>query len=213
MVRVKICGITSLRDALDAVACGADALGFVFYERSPRRIAPEEAAAIIAALPPLVSKVGVFVDSGLAEITDIVSFCKLDLVQLHGEESPELCEALFPRVIKAFRVAGSGGLADIGKYRASAYLLDTYVPDAVGGTGQTFDWEGARAISAAYRVILAGGLTPGNVQQAIQVVNPYGVDVSTGVEASPGRKDIALMRAFISAAKGARYGVYRMPIS
>lgn len=199
MVRVKICGITSIEDALAAVDSGADALGFVFYDRSPRKVAPEAAAEIVAALPPFVTKVGVFVDSPLEMIDEIVSFCKLDSVQLHGQESPEFCRALFPRVVKAFRVNGYGTVDEVGKYRAAAYLLDAYHPAIVGGTGETFDWEIARTIGATRRVILAGGLNAANVRQAIATVKPYGVDVSTGVESSPGKKDAELVRAFIKA--------------
>lgn len=202
MIRVKICGITNLRDALLAVDSGADALGFVFYEESPRRVTPEATAAIVAELPPFVSKVGVFVNSPLETVERIMSYCRLDLAQLHGAETPAFCRALFPKVIKAFRVSGRQGLGEVADYSASAYLLDAYDPEAVGGTGKTFDWELARTVSAAHRVILAGGLTPANVGQAVALVKPYGVDVSTGVESSPGKKDAGLLRAFIRAARG-----------
>lgn len=225
MVRVKVCGITSLADALLAADNGADALGFVFFRKSPRKVTPEAVAEIVRELPPFVSKVGVFVDSPLETVVQIMSFCKLDLAQLHGCESPEYCEAFYPRVIKAFRVGwhrtpalpinrdpvcgtiltgpeNVSGLARVADYRAAAYLLDAYSPRAAGGTGETFDWEIARVISPKHRVILAGGLTPANVRQAIDVVKPYGVDVSTGVEGSPGKKDAGLVRAFIRAAKG-----------
>lgn len=206
MVRVKICGITSAGDAFLAVDSGADALGFVFYEKSPRNIDPEAAARIAAALPPFVSKVGVFVDCPLDVVRQIVSFCNLDLAQLHGLESPEFCRALFPRAIKAFRIQGHKTLEIIEEYRTSAYLLDAYNPGVVGGTGETFDWEIARTVSAARRIILAGGLTPSNVSRAVALVKPYGVDVSTGVESSPGKKDAELVQAFIRMAKGVKTG-------
>ncbi len=206
MTRVKVCGITSIEDALLAVDCGADALGFVFYDKSSRKIVPEAAAAIVSELPPFVSKVGVFVDSPLEMVKQITSFCNLDLAQLHGEESPEFCRELFPRVIKSFRVNGRETLDRIARYRVPTYLLDAYDPRTVGGTGKTFDWELAREVSERRPVILAGGLTPANVGQAIAVVKPYGVDVSTGVESSPGKKDADLVKAFIRAAKGGVFG-------
>ncbi|MDA8189667.1 MAG: phosphoribosylanthranilate isomerase [Dehalococcoidales bacterium] len=202
MIKVKICGITSLDDALVAVDAGADALGFVFYASSSRTIAPEVAADIVANLPPFVSKVGVFVDSDLETVRQIESFCHLDMVQLHGDESPGFCAALFPKVIKAFGMRGRSTLDALASYRVPAYLLDAYSPEMVGGTGKAFDWELAREATGLGRVILAGGLTPLNVRQAIESVGPYGVDVSTGVESSPGKKDAALVHAFVRAVKG-----------
>ena len=204
MVRVKVCGITSAEDGLMAIDAGADALGFVFYAKSSRYIAPETAAEIVQQLPPLVTRVGVFVDSGLEEVREIMSLCGLDVAQLHGEESVEYCRALFPRVIKAFRIRGPATVERLAEYRAAAYLLDAYSPALVGGTGETFDWDLAREARRHGPVILAGGLTPENVRQAIGVVRPYGVDVSTGVESAPGKKDAGLVRAFIKAAKRAR---------
>lgn len=201
-VKVKICGITSLVDALAAVEAGADALGFVFFDQSPRQILPEVAARIVEELPPFVSKVGVFVDSPFDVVRRVISRCHLDLAQLHGRESPGFCQALSPRVVKAFRVQGRTAVDRIRDYSVAAYLLDAYNPSLVGGTGETFDWQIAGEVSATRRVILAGGLTVTNVPTAISVVKPYGVDVSTGVEIGPGRKDVELMRAFIQAAKG-----------
>lgn len=206
MVRVKICGITNPEDAHFAADSGADALGFVFFEKSPRNISPEAAAHIVAELPPFVTKVGVFVDSSLEMVEQVMSFCKLDLAQLHGEESPDLCQALYPRAVKAFRVDGHRTLDHIASYRAAAYLLDTYSTTAVGGTGKSFDWEVARELGKSFRVILAGGLSPANVNRAITLVQPYGVDVSTGVESWPGKKDPALVRAFMQEAKGVMRG-------
>lgn len=205
MVRVKICGITNLEDALVAVASDADALGFVFYDRSPRNIAPEAAAAIIADLPPFVSRVGVFVDSPPDVVRQVMDFCRLDFAQLHGDESPEFCHALSPRAIKSFRVGGCQSLDRIADYQVAAFLLDAYCPDAVGGTGKTFDWEVASRVAATRRTILAGGLTPANVREAIAIVRPYGVDVSTGVESGPGKKDAGLVKNFVRAAKETGY--------
>ena len=197
MIKVKICGITNLEDALAAVECGADALGFVFAA-SPRQVTPEQVTRIVAQLPPFVVKVGVFRDNELEAVRDTVSSCGLDLAQLHGSEPPEYCEALYPRVIKAFQVRDSSFLAEMSRYRASACLLDGSSP----GSGQRFDWELARQAALRRRVILAGGLTPENVGQAVTLVQPYGVDVASGVEASPGRKDHNKLDAFVRAAKG-----------
>ncbi|MBI4319431.1 MAG: phosphoribosylanthranilate isomerase [Chloroflexi bacterium] len=200
MVRVKVCGITRVEDGLAAIDAGADALGFVFA-KSPRRLAPESAAEIIAKLPPLVTKVGVFVDSELDEVRSIMSLCSLDIAQLHGNESPEFCQALFPRAIKAFRIRGPSSLEKMEGYNLRAYLLDAFNPAIVGGTGETFDWELAKEARRYGMVILAGGLTPANVRRAVEAVDPFGVDVSTGVESAPGKKDPQLVRAFIKAAK------------
>lgn len=197
MVKVKICGLTNLEDALAAAECGADALGFIFAP-SPRQVTPEQVARIVAGLPPFVVKVGVFKDTELKTIQDTMSYCGLDLAQLHGSEPPEYCEALYPRTIKAFRAVDSSFLVEMARYRASAYLLDGPRP----GSGQPPDWELARRAALQKRIILAGGLTPESVAQAISLVRPYGVDVSSGVESSPGRKDHKKLAAFIRAAKG-----------
>jgi phosphoribosylanthranilate isomerase len=200
MVRVKICGITNLEDALAAVESGADAVGFVFAP-SPRQITPEKAGEIAAQLPPFVCRVGVFVDSSLEQVQAAMLVAGLNMAQLHGSESPEYCQALFPRVIKSFRVKDESVLHEIPQYKASAYLLDSYDVALKGGTGQPFDWSIAKSASRLGHVILSGGLNPDNVRQAIEQVEPYAVDVSSGVESSSGKKDHAKLKAFIEAAK------------
>jgi phosphoribosylanthranilate isomerase len=199
MVRVKICGITNLEDALMAVEAGADALGFVFFRGSPRFISPEQAAAIIRRLPPFVQMVGLFVNEDLATVNKVVGQSGLDLVQLHGEESPDYCTGVKRRIIKAFRVKDASTLDDMTNYHVAACLLDAWSPAAHGGTGTTFNWDIAARAAASHRIILAGGLTPDNVAEAIATVNPYAVDVSSGVESAPGKKDATLIRAFIGA--------------
>lgn len=201
MVKVKICGITNVDDALHAVACGADALGFVFYEKSPRCVTPESAQQIIAALPPFVTTVGLFVNETPARIREIADDCGLDVIQLHGDERPQDCNFAPRRVIKALRVKTASSLAGHEEYQVSALLLDTWVAGAYGGTGETFNWELAASIAHQRPVILAGGLTQENVALAIEAVRPYAVDVSSGVEAAPGQKDPQKVAAFIHAAK------------
>lgn len=205
MVKVKICGITTLDDALMAVEAGADALGFVFYDKSPRFINPVRAAGIISRLPPFIQTIGLFVNEDTEQVNWTADFCGLDLVQLHGDESPEDCLEVKRRVIKAFRIQKIVSISPLEKYQdyqVSGYLLDAWSPDAYGGTGRTFNWELAAAAKQFGPVILAGGLTPENVAEAIRVVNPYGVDVSSGVESAPGRKDLEKVREFIRVAKG-----------
>ena len=203
MIRIKICGLTHVDDALQACACGADALGLVFYEKSPRCVTREQARAIVAALPPFVTTVGLFVNESPETIREIVDFCGLDVIQLHGDEGPEAC--LFPphRVLKALRVRGEESMAGVEHFSVSALLLDAWHPDSYGGTGQLGDWKLAARLAAERPVILAGGLNPENVAEAIRQVRPYGVDVSSGVESSPGRKDPALVAAFIRNARAA----------
>ena len=236
MTRVKICGITNLEDALFAAEAGADALGFVFYAKSPRYIAPDRAREIILRLPPFVAKVGVFVnavgrmvgwsDGRVVEwseegrpdhltkdhlttrpiwgaVGEIMAHCHLDYAQLHGDETPKQVAALAPRAIKAVRVRSAADVERLSDYRAVAYLLDAYHPTKPGGTGETWDWELAGAAKQYGPVILAGGLTPYNVADAIERVHPYAVDVSSGVEAAPGIKDHQKVQRFIVAAKGA----------
>lgn len=208
MVRVKICGITNLEDALAAVDYGADALGFVFFEKSPRSVLPEEAAEIISHLPPFVTTVGVFVNEVPSTIVRIMEFAGVDVVQLHGDEQPDLC-TLWPRVIKAFRVRDVTDLGTLGHYRTAAMLLDAYSPDAYGGTGQVFNWDIALEAKRYGRIVLSGGLTPENVGSAVERVMPYAVDVSSGVEREKGRKDAEKMRRFIEGARSAS----RKPVS
>jgi phosphoribosylanthranilate isomerase len=204
MVQVKICGITSLEDAHTAVDCGADALGFVFYPPSPRYVTPEQAARIIRALPPFVTTVGLFVDVTCDVVNEMVACCGLDRVQLHGRETPEFCRQISRPVIKAIRIKNAESLSPVPDYVVSAYLLDAYVEGALpGGTGASFAWELAARAKPYGPIILAGGLTPENIDSAIAQVRPYGVDVSSGVERLPGVKDHQKIRHFITRAKAA----------
>jgi phosphoribosylanthranilate isomerase len=199
-MRVKICGITNREDALAAVEAGAHALGFVFAP-SPRQVSPERAAEILAALPPFVQTVGVFV---AGDVQAILDRCPLDAVQFHGEEPPEaLARVTGVRRIKAFRVAEGPDLEPLATYQevVDAFLLDARVPGLAGGTGQTFPWHLAQEARRYGRpIILAGGLTPDNVAAAIAIGNPDAVDVSSRVETAPGRKDPNLVRRFVAAA-------------
>ena len=201
MVKVKICGITNLEDAIMAVEAGADALGFVFFQGSARFISPAQAAALICRLPPFVQTVGLFVNEELATVNAVADQCRLDIVQLHGEESPDYCHAIRRRIIKAFRVKDAASLDTISDYRVAACLLDAWSPAAYGGTGTTFNWEIAAHAAASRPIILAGGLTPENVVEAIISVKPYAVDVSSGVEIAPGKKDAGLVSRFIRATR------------
>lgn len=203
MVKVKICGITNLDDAKAAVDCGADALGFVFFPESPRFIPVNKVVAILRKLPSFVTVVGVFVNESAGKIEEIASVAGLDVIQLHGEEQPEMC-CLTRRVIKAIRVKSLESLDPLEYYRkyVSAFLLDTYAPDRLGGTGQIFNWDIAVEAKQFGRIILAGGLTADNVADAVRRVRPYAVDVSSGVEARKGRKDHAILKRFIERAKG-----------
>ncbi len=202
MLRVKICGITSPDDAAAAIEAGADALGFVFYGASPRNVTAEQARRITAELPPFITTVGVFVDEAPGDVDRVMRYARLDCAQLHGDEAPEAC-IMDRKVIKAIRVSRGGDIERMKDYRAAAFLLDAYRPGAPGGTGEKFDWDIAVRAKDYGRIILAGGLTPGNVAEAVRVVRPYAVDVSSGVEAAPGRKDREKLVAFIRAAKGA----------
>jgi phosphoribosylanthranilate isomerase len=196
--RVKICGITNRQDALDAVRCGADAIGLVFYPPSPRSVTVEQAAAAIEGLPPFVTVVGLFVDASREAIAGVLTKVRLDLLQFHGNESPGDCSGHGPPYIKALRVRdGLDLMTERARYaEASALLLDAYRPGTPGGTGQVFDWS---LIPPALRgeVILAGGLTPDNVTDAVRQVRPYAVDVSGGVEREKGRKDAGKIAAFM----------------
>ena len=201
MVKVKICGITSLEDALTAISAGADALGFVFHTESPRHIFPEQAAAIIKQLPPFIQAVGLFVNESRDTVNSTADLCGLDIVQLHGDETPNFCDSINRRIIKAFRIKDFFSLDAVNDYCVAACLLDAWSPAAHGGTGQTFNWEIASAAAAQKPIILAGGLTPGNVAEAVRQVKPYAVDVSSGVESSPGHKDSEKVRNFIFQAR------------
>ncbi|MFC2973507.1 phosphoribosylanthranilate isomerase [Azotobacter bryophylli] len=202
-VRSKICGITRVEDALVAAEAGADAIGLVFYDRSPRAVSVQQARAIIAALPPFLTTVGLFVNASRCEIGEILDAVPLDLLQFHGDETSAQCEGHGRPYIKALRVRpGEDIAACCAEYnQASGILLDTYVPGVPGGTGEAFDWSLVPA-NLGKPVILAGGLTADNVRAAIAQVSPYAVDVSGGVEASKGVKDAEKIRAFIREVRG-----------
>jgi phosphoribosylanthranilate isomerase len=196
--RVKICGITRPEDALEAVRLGADAIGLVFYPRSPRAVTPAQAARLVAALPPFVTAVGLFVDPTEAEVRAVLEAVPLDLLQFHGAETPEFCDRFGRRHIKAVRMRPGVDLhAEAARFAAAdGLLLDAYRPGVPGGTGECFDWA---AIPADLRapVVLAGGLDADNVADAIRAVRPFAVDVSSGVEADKGIKDAAMLAAFL----------------
>lgn len=201
MMRVKICGITNREDAQAAIELGADALGFVFA-KSPRQVTKEQARDIIERLPPFVSPVGVFVDEQVDTMKEICNFCHIHTVQLHGNEDPLYLNDLKGyKIIKAFRIREENDLKLLANYKPHAFLLDSYVKGVMGGTGVPFKWETARQAHKYGTIILSGGLLPENVREAIHIVKPYGVDVSSGVETSPGKKDKALMKRFIMNAK------------
>jgi phosphoribosylanthranilate isomerase len=202
-VRVKICGITRVEDALAAAAAGADAIGLVFYAKSPRAVDIEQAREILAALPPFVTAVGLFVDAERSELERILASVPLDLLQFHGDESVQQCEAFGRPYIKALRVkAGDDIAAQVARYpSAQGILLDAYVEGVPGGTGEAFDWS-LIPQTLSKPLILAGGLRPDNVAEAVSRVRPYAVDVSGGVEASKGVKDVEKVDAFIRAARG-----------
>lgn len=197
MPRVKICGLTNLADALAAVRAGADALGFVFAP-SPRRVEPDQALEIIQQLPPLVATVGVFKDAPLGEVLHLKKLCGLDWVQLCGREDPLYATACGPRVIKTLAVDGQA--PDPRAYPDACLLLDAASAQG-GGAGKSFDWNLALPLAQVRPVILAGGLNPENVGQAIAIARPWAVDVSSGVEAAPGRKDHELIQRFVANAK------------
>jgi len=202
VTRIKICGITRVEDALAAAQAGADAIGLVFYERSPRHVSIAQAAQLAAALPPFVSVVGLFVNAEAALVREVLAQVSLDLLQFHGDESPEYCAQFGKPYLKAIRVkAGVDLLQCASDFRgAKGLLLDAYMEGIPGGTGATFDWNLIpRQLSLP--VILSGGLAAENVAAAIEQVRPYAVDVSSGVEASKGIKDVAKIAAFINEVK------------
>lgn len=202
LTKVKICGITRIVDALAAAVAGADALGFMFYEASPRRVSFDDAAAIIRELPPFLTRVGVFVNPSPDDVRRAIEECRIDTLQFHGEETPEFCAQFGLRVIKAFRVRDAESLRALPAYVGATCLLDSFVAGQHGGTGATFNWDlAAQTVQTGRRVLLAGGLTPENAAEAVRRVRPYGMDVSSGVEAKPGMKDAEKVRAFITAAK------------
>jgi phosphoribosylanthranilate isomerase len=204
-VKVKICGVTNAPDALAAWEAGADALGFIFYEPSPRHVPIRVAAEIIRELPPFVAKVGVFVNAAEEVVRRAVGECGIDTLQFHGDETPEFCRKFSPlKTYKAFRVENLESLSALPRYLTDAWLLDSFIAGKPGGTGAKFNWSLAVGSKKLGRpVILAGGLTPENVADAVRQVRPYAVDVSSGVESAPGKKDHARLRRFIESAKAA----------
>lgn len=202
-MRVKICGITRLEDALCAIEAGADALGFVFYEPSPRYISAEQAASIIAQLPPFVTCVGLFVNTPIAQVKSLALHIGLDLIQFHGDETAAACDGVGLPYIRALRMQPGQAIAQIAEsyQKARAILLDAWVPGIPGGTGETFDWAAIPPLTKP--LILAGGLTVDNVAQAVLQVRPYAVDVSGGVELRSGVKDQSKLKLFIQRAKAA----------
>lgn len=198
---VKICGITNLADAKFAVHCGADAVGFVFHKESPRFITHYHAAEIVKSLPEHISKIGVFVNAEMKFVRDIINHVNLSAVQLLGNDGPDDLVNFETSVIKVFRVYKDFDVDTMRNYIVDAFLLDTYKEGSYGGTGKAFDWNIAIKAKEHGRIILSGGLNPDNVEDAIRFVRPYGVDVSSGVEGSPGRKDPKKVREFIMRAK------------
>ena len=197
--RVKICGITNLADAQAAVEAGADALGFIFYEKSPRRMTIPAVAEISKQLPPFIMRVGVFVNAPEELVKRAIGECGLGLLQFHGDEPPEFCTRFGLMSMKAFRIRDAESLKELPKYPTEAWLLDAYSAENLGGTGEKFNWDLAiEAQKFGKPVFLAGGLTPENVAAAVRKVQPFGVDVSSGVESSLGKKDHAKVRAFIA---------------
>lgn len=201
MTRVKICGITNVEDALCAIEAGADALGFVFYEKSPRYVEPLKVRRIVDVLPPFVTTVGLFVNCPAEKISRIMASTRLQVVQLHGDESPAECLLPPYQVIKALRMKNADSLKGAGDFPVSALLLDAWSGRQYGGSGSSFDWQLAAHLTGMLPLILAGGLTPDNVAEAISQVAPYGVDVSSGVEISPGRKDPGKINRFMEQVK------------
>ncbi len=202
MLKVKICGITRLEDAINAAESGADALGFVFYRKSPRYIEPDAAASIINKLPPFVTPVALFVNESKNKVWDVLNTTGINVLQFHGDEMPDYVSSFEQRVIKAIRVKDEASLQAASDFDVNAFLLDAWSPDLYGGTGKKFDWEVMRQAGTMKRFILAGGLTPENVALAVGMIKPYGVDVSSGVESSPGVKDHEKVRRFIESLKG-----------
>ncbi len=218
-MKVKICGLTSLQDAQAALTAGADLLGFNFYPSSPRYLNPVSCAALVTTLRKQGCRaqlVGVFVNSTVAHIEEIMSACRLDLAQLSGDEPPDVLAALGPRAFKALRPASAADLAQSlmrftlaspkGVPHGPAWLVDAYRPGEFGGTGQAADWGLAAGLAARVPILLAGGLHPENVATAIRAVRPWGVDVASGIETAPGRKDVEKMQAFVRAARAAQIG-------
>lgn len=210
--RIKVCGMRELAEVAAVVAAGVDAIGLIFVEQSPRYLDPERAREIVASLPPFVEAVGVFVDQEAAVVNEIVRYCGLSMVQLHGAESPAYCAKIACRVMKAFRVRESLGADDLAPYagEVAAFLFDSFDKKMAGGTGQTFAWEMLRKLAPARPVVLAGGLTPENVGEAIRQARPFAVDLNSGVESAPGRKDIDKVRAAFAQVAAADAAVFSL---
>ena len=203
MVKIKICGITNLEDALNSVKAGCNALGFVFYRKSPRYITPDEARQIIKHIPAHILKIGVFVNAEEKTIKRIARLCNLDMVQFHGNESPEFCKKFKGyKIIKAFRVKDKIELKNLLSYKTFAYLFDTFVKSKIGGTGKKFNWTRVRHLKDLRKpIFLSGGLNAKNVTEAIKQVRPDWLDVSTSVEIKPGKKDYNKVKEFIEVVK------------
>lgn len=206
-VLVKVCGVVDEREAIECVHLGVDAIGFHFGAESERRIEPRAARRIVERLPALVAKVGVFVDEEPARVRQIAREVGLTAVQLHGEETPQDCESLAPLAwIKAFRVGPRFSGEDLARYACTTYLLDAWRPARPAGGAARFDWGRARRLSLHGKIVVAGGLAPENVGEAVALAEPYGVDVASGVEVVPGRKDLDLVEAFVAAVRRAERG-------
>ena len=201
MTKVKICGIKNLEDAIFAADYGTDAIGFVFA-KSIRKVSKEKARAIVRKLPPFVTTVGLFVNETAEDIEAACRFCGLDAIQLHGNEPPNILNKLKDfKTIKAFRIQNEKDINPIKKYKPNAILLDGYSENKMGGTGTSFDWKIVKKLKTSIPIIVAGGLTHLKVSRAIKIIKPYGVDVSSGVESAPGKKDKKLIKQFIDAVK------------
>lgn len=203
MVKVKICGITNISDAIASVNSGCDALGFVFYKKSPRYITPKKASHIIRGIPKNVIKIGVFVNSREKIIKEIAKLCKLDILQFHGEESAGFCQKFKNyKIIKAFRIKDRIDWIDILRYKSFAYLFDAFAKSKIGGTGKRFNWDILRRPKNIKQpIFLSGGLNSRNVRRAVEKLHPDWLDVSSSVESHPGKKDRHKLKKFIQAAK------------
>ncbi len=202
--RIKMCGTTTLQDAQAAVELGVDALGFIFAERSPRAVRPATALEIVSHIPPFVGKIGVFVNKAQKEIEEIIHYLGLTGVQLHGDEDPDFCRNIARSVpscavLKAFRIGQHTQIGDIAPYNGAVqgFVLDSFVQNQEGGTGHTFDWNILKRLDLQIPFLLAGGLNPDNIADALENVSPFGVDVNSGVEDAPGRKNHELLRRFV----------------
>jgi len=204
MIPVKVCGITTLEDARYAAHLGYSAVGFIFYPKSPRCVDPGRVKDIVSQLPPFVTTVGVFVNEKADTIKHICEYTKLTMLQLHGDESPEFCNAMPLRVMKAFGIDESFDFSQLAAYaepNVAAFILDKHSPELVGGTGQTFDWDLVQKAREYGRIILAGGITPFNVQDAIKEAEPFGIDVNSGVEVLPGKKNRVKLKELLEKVK------------